>query len=96
MTHFFVRLAFLWSLPSSSKALRALDDDGNNHKSFKSFKSFKSSYMNNIVSKSFKALIWITYFSLSFISQISFSTLFIFLLSGRNGKSLWRLKNLFR
>ena len=38
-----------------------------------------------------KAIISIAYFSLSYISQVSFSTFSIFLLSGKNGKSLWEL-----
>ena len=37
----------------------------------------------------------ITYFSFSYISQVSFSTLSIFLLSGKNGKSLWELNKVF-
>ena len=41
------------------------------------------SYVNNI-------------FSLFSMLQISFSTLFTFLLSGKNGKSLLRLNNSFR
>ena len=43
----------------------------------------------------FKAPMWITYFPLSSILQISFSTFSTFFLSGRNGKSLWKLNKFF-
>ena len=41
----------------------------------------------------FKALMWITYFSLSSMLQISFSTFSTFFRSGRNDTSLWLLSN---
>ena len=41
----------------------------------------------------FKALMWITFFSLSSILQISFSTFSTFFHLARNGKSLWLLNN---
>ena len=49
--------------------------------------------INPWFSACFKALMWMTYFSLSSILQTSFSTFSNFFLSGKNGNSLWRPNN---
>ena len=63
---------------------------GFNHASWLNLNTLCTSFNTNPwFNACFKALMCITYFSLSSILQTSFSTFPIFFLSGKNGKSLW-------